>query len=253
MVNIRKNFKAPHYLPFCERIPSQLVIITVFPCPLDTHGEHGICSGAKYKPGGDPTKVDLLVFARTAGINAAPPPPPPPYHTNVDFHKCRHIQMSPYLSGYIHPQSHNSLVKSVSMIIKNHSNTYNYGKTITELIQEFTERGMALCTWNGRTFIVDQNVSVDNVLSYPHRNNGVSKVLDILLSNFVSRGWEHSLWCHHGHENKQLKSAQCQYKANAVSGRHICTVWHSAGISGKCRDIGIDFSGIAAKSACRLD
>ena len=49
-------------------------------------------------------------------------------------------------------------------------------------------------------------------------NNGVSKVLGILLSDFVSRGSEHSVWRHQGHENKQLKSAQCQRKANAVSG-----------------------------------
>ena len=62
----------------------------------------------------------------------------------------------------------------------------------------------------------------------------------------VSRGSEHSLWRHHGHENKQLKSAQCQRKVSAVSGRHIWTVWHLAGISGKCRDISIDFSGISA-------
>ena len=34
------------------------------------------------------------------------------YPTNVDFLKCRHIQMSPHLSGYIHPQSHNSSVKN---------------------------------------------------------------------------------------------------------------------------------------------
>ena len=62
-------------------------------------------------PGGDPTKVDLLAFARTAGINWMPAAgfSSP---TNVDFHKCRHIQMSPHLSGHIHPQSHNSLVKS---------------------------------------------------------------------------------------------------------------------------------------------
>ena len=32
--------------------------------------------------------------------------------TNVDFPKCRHIQMSPHFSGYIHPQSQNSLVKN---------------------------------------------------------------------------------------------------------------------------------------------
>ena len=43
--------------------------------------------------------------------------------TNVDFHKCCHIQISPHLSGYIHPQLQNSLVKILSMIIKNNSNT----------------------------------------------------------------------------------------------------------------------------------
>ena len=48
--------------------------------------------------------------------------------TNIDFHKCRHIQMSQHLLGYVHPQSHNSLKKTVSMIIKNHSNTQNYGQ-----------------------------------------------------------------------------------------------------------------------------
>ena len=32
--------------------------------------------------------------------------------TNVDFHKYRHIQMLPHLSGYIHPQSHGSWVKN---------------------------------------------------------------------------------------------------------------------------------------------
>ena len=133
------------------------------------------------------------------------------------------------------------------MIIKDHSNTHNYEANYHWTIQAFAERGITRRTWNGSTSIVDQNVSVDNVLSNPHRNNGVSKVLGILLSDFVSRGSEHSLWRHHGHENKQLKSAQCQRKASAVSGRHICTVWHSAGISGKFRDIGIDFSGIAAR------
>ena len=117
------------------------------------------------------------------------------------------------------------------------------GKTITELIQAFTERGIARRTWNGSTSIVDQNVSVDNVLSNPHHNNGVSKVLGILLSDFVSHGSEHSLWRHHGHENKQFQLAQCQRKASALSGRHNCVVWHSAGISGKCRDIGIDLVG----------
>ena len=160
--------------------------------------------------------------------------------TNVDFHKCRHIQMSPHLSGYIHPQSHNSLVKNC-IYVNQKSFQILMGKTITEFIEAFTERGIARRTWNGSTSIVDQNVSVDNVLSNPHR-----KVLGILLSDFLSRGSEHSLWRHHGLENKQLKSAQCQCKASAVSGSHICTVWHSAGISGKCRDIGIDFSGITA-------
>ena len=102
---------------------------------------------------------ELLALMPAAGFS---------FPTNVDFHKCRHIQMSPHLSGYIHPQSHNSLVKIVSMIIKNHSNTHNYGQNC-------------------------QNVSVDNVLSNPHHNNGVSKVLGILLSDFVSRGSKCSL------------------------------------------------------------
>ena len=31
--------------------------------------------------------------------------------TDVDFVKCRHIHLSPHLSGHIHPQYHNSLVK----------------------------------------------------------------------------------------------------------------------------------------------
>ena len=77
------------------------------------------------------------------------------------------------------------------------------------------------------TFIVDQNV-----LSNALRNNGVSKVLSILLSDFVSRGSERSLWRHHGNENKQLKSAQCQRKVSTISGGQICKVWHLAGISG---------------------
>ena len=98
---------------------------------------------------------------------------------------------------------------------------------------------------NGSTSIIDRNVSVDSILSNPHHNNGVSKVLGILLSDFVSRGSEGSLWRHPGHENKQLKSAQCQSKVSVVSGSQICKVRHSAGISGKYRDIGIDFSGIA--------
>ena len=60
------------------------------------------------------------------------------------------------------------------------------GKTITDILQAFTERGIARLTRNGSTFIVDQNASVDNVLSNPHRNIGVSKVLGIVLSDFVS-------------------------------------------------------------------
>ena len=98
-------------------------------------------------------------------------------------------------------------------------------------------------SWNGSTSIVNQNVSADNVLSNPHRNNGVIKVLNILLSGFASRGSEHSLWCHLGHENTKLNSAQCQRKVSVEIETHICTVWHSAGISGKCRDIGIDLNG----------
>ena len=91
------------------------------------------------------------------------------------------------------------------MTIKIHADK---GKTITELIQGFTERSITRRGWNRSGSIVDQNVSVDNVLSNPHRNNCVSKVLGILLSDFVSRGSECSLWRHHCHENKQLKSAQ---------------------------------------------
>ena len=46
---------------------------------------------------------ELLALMPAAGFSSP---------TNVDFHKCRHIQMSPHLLGYIHPQSHNSLVKN---------------------------------------------------------------------------------------------------------------------------------------------
>ena len=167
--------------------------------------------------------------------------------TNVDFHKCRHMQMSPHFSGFIHLQSHCSLVKNC---IYDNQKSFEYSQLWAKLsrnvykqLQNAASRG---AKWNGSTSIVDQNVSVDNVLSIPHRDNGVSKVLGILLSDFVSRGSKNSLWRHHGHKNKQLKSAQCQRKVSAVSGRYICTVWHSAGILGKCRDIVIDFSGIAA-------
>ena len=43
-----------------------------------------------------------------------------------------------------------------------------------------------------------------------------------------------------------LARGPCQRKVSAVCGSQIWTVWHLAGISGKCRDIGVDFSGIAA-------
>ena len=46
---------------------------------------------------------ELLALMPAAGFSSP---------TNVDFHKSRHIQMSPHLSGYIHQQSHNSLVKN---------------------------------------------------------------------------------------------------------------------------------------------
>ena len=44
-------------------------------------------------------------------------------------------------------------------------------------------------------FLVDMLliISVDSVISNPHRNNSVSKVLDILLPDYVSRGSQHSL------------------------------------------------------------
>ena len=46
---------------------------------------------------------ELLALMPAAGFSSP---------TNVDFHKYRHIQMSPHLSGYIHPQSQSSLVKN---------------------------------------------------------------------------------------------------------------------------------------------
>ena len=46
---------------------------------------------------------ELLASMPAAGLSSP---------TNVDFHKCRHIQMSPHLSDYINPQSHNSKVNS---------------------------------------------------------------------------------------------------------------------------------------------
>ena len=134
------------------------------------------------------------------------------------------------------------------MIIKNHSNTHKYGQNYHWTYASIYRTRHRTTHVKWKFFHCWPNVRVDNALSNPLRNNGDSKVLGILLSDFVSRGSEHSLWRHHGHENKQFKSAQCQHKASAVSGRHICTVWHSAGISGKCRDIGIDFSGIAARA-----
>ena len=145
------------------------------------------------RSGGDPIQVDLLALMPAAGFSAP---------TNVDFHQCHHIQMSPHLSNYIHTKSHNLLVKT--RIYDNKKKIIQIlgikGKTITELIQGFTERSIARRTWSGSTFIVEQIFTVDSVLSNPHPNNGVSKVLGILLSDFVSRG---SLWRHHGHETKQ--------------------------------------------------
>ena len=56
-------------------------------------------SSAKWRP----FCLGLNVLMPAAGFSSP---------TNVDFHKCRHIQMSLHLSGYIHPQSNNSLVKN---------------------------------------------------------------------------------------------------------------------------------------------
>ena len=178
----------------------------------------------------------LALMPAAAGISSP---------TNVDFHKCRHIQMSPHLSGYIHPQFHNSLVKIVSMTIKNLQILRITGKTYHwSYIRVYRTRHCAVHVKWKNHHSVDQNVSVSSVLSHPHGNNGVSKVLGILLSDFVSRGPESSLWRHHGHENKQWKSAQCQLKVNAVSRSLIFKVWHSAGISGNCHNIGSTLVGL---------
>ena len=168
--------------------------------------------------------------------------------TNVDVHKCRHNHMSPQLSGYINPQSHKFIAEKLHLWqLKVIQILKIKGKTIIELIQGFTECGMTRCTWTGSTFIVDQNIWVDSILSNAHRSNGVIKVLGILLLEFVARRSERSQWRHHGQENKQLTSAQCQCKVSTFSGGHICKVWHSTGISRKYRNIGIDFSGITAR------
>ena len=51
--------------------------------------------------------------------------------TNVDLYKCRHIQMSPHLSGYIYPQSHNSLVKNR---IYDDENLFKYSELDAKLL-----------------------------------------------------------------------------------------------------------------------
>ena len=115
-----------------------------------------------------------------------------------------------------------------------------------ELVRWFTERSMARRTWNGSVFIVDQDVSVDSFPSNPHGNNGLSKILGTLLSDFVSRGSECPLWRHQSPENEQVSTMSVQSRCR------IGKVCQSAGISEKCSDIGIDFSGITAWSQQKL-
>ena len=127
-------------------------------------------------PYGDPTKVDLLAFARTAGIHAS--------RWLFLSHLRRFPQMSPHSNvatfvGLHSPTISKFIGKIVAMIIKIIEMLTIMGKTIIKFIKAFTEGGITWRTWNGSTSIVDQNVSVDNVLSNPHRNNGASKVLGI--------------------------------------------------------------------------
>ena len=122
------------------------------------------------------------------------------------------------------------------------------GKTITELIKCFTEHSIMWHTWNGSISIVDQNISIDRIL-YRYYKNVVNKVLNILLSDFVSHGSWCSLWLDHRHANKQFKSPRYECKVSTISVRQICMVWHSVGILSRCRNVGIDFSGIVGCQA----
>ena len=152
--------------------------------------------------------------------------------TNVDLYEYRHI----YVDRFTHELIQNGkkshlwqwkLIKILRM----------KGKIITELIQGFTERGITRCTWNRSTSIVDQNISVDSDLSNLHCNNGVNKVLDILLSDFVSPLFVMSLWTRRQAVIVSTMSAQCQ-----------CRCWkHSPCISGKCCDIGVAFTEITTR------
>ena len=80
---------------------------------------------------------ELLALMPAAGFS---------FPTNVDFHKCRHIQMSPHLSGYIHPQSHNSLVtRNCSKLRKIHSGLGPISLTINP--SEFKLFGQFALLW----------------------------------------------------------------------------------------------------------
>ena len=119
----------------------------------------------------------LLVISRTA---------------NVDLYKCRHIQMSLLLCGWIHPRSNFKLVQTFLWLWKHIQISRIKRKTITELIQCFTECSIA---WRPR------NVSITWITAI-----------------FVT-------------SSRARKQAECQCKSNGVSGSQICTTWHSAGIS----------------------
>ena len=50
--------------------------------------------------------------------------------TNIDLNKCRHIQMPPHLSGYIHYQSHNSYIKTC---VSDDENSFRYSELKAKL------------------------------------------------------------------------------------------------------------------------
>ena len=164
--------------------------------------------------------------------------------TNVATFKCRHICLATF--------THNLIIhwlKSYLWRWKLVQILRIKRKTISELIHEITEFGIAWRTWNGSTSIVDKKVSVDSVLSNPHRHNGVSKVIDILLSDFVSRGAQRFLWRHHGHEIKQLKSANASTKSVSLLGAKSERSDIRLAFQANVTTLGSDFSGIAA---CRM-
>ena len=115
-------------------------------------------------------RIKYLIWFETAGQPLAFPLSLASISTNAVTFKCRRICLATF--------THNLIihwVKMATMMMKTRSNTQNQLQNYHKLIQGFTERGIVWRTWNGSTFIVDQNISVDSVLSNPHRYNGVSK------------------------------------------------------------------------------